>query len=139
MERNISSWIVPILLAVGCIALVMNIFQARKVNKNLMGDIEQAEAELQVASDNSQSCKKQLDAKTADMTAKDQQVAALTGNVATLTEEKTSIQEQVTQLTAQLEEANTAKTALQAEKDKLATEVAAAKKAAAEVEKEGGA
>merc|ERR1739838_495695 len=104
-----------------------------------MGDIEQTEADLRVASDNSQSCKKQLDAKTVDMTAKDQQVAALIGNVATLTEEKTTIQEQVTQLTAQLEEANTAKTALQAERDKLATELAAAKKAAAGAEKDGGA
>ena len=139
MDRNCTAWLVPLLLTVVCVALVMNIFQARKVNKNLMGDIEQAEADLQVASDNSQSCKKQLDAQTADMTAKDQQVAALTGNVATLTEEKTTIQEQVTQLTAQLEEANTAKTALQAEKDKLATELAAAKKAAAEAGKDGGA
>eukprot|EP00092_Neocalanus_flemingeri_P005638 GFUD01006072.1.p1 GENE.GFUD01006072.1~~GFUD01006072.1.p1 ORF type:complete len:154 (-),score=73.35 GFUD01006072.1:65-526(-) len=115
MERTISSWLVPLLLAVGCVALVGNIFHARKVNKSLMVDIEQAQADLQVASDNSQDCTKKMAANAADMTAKDQQVATLTANVATLTEEKTKIQEQVTQLTAQLEEATAANTALQAE------------------------
>eukprot|EP00092_Neocalanus_flemingeri_P037779 GFUD01041127.1.p1 GENE.GFUD01041127.1~~GFUD01041127.1.p1 ORF type:complete len:141 (+),score=62.82 GFUD01041127.1:87-509(+) len=126
MERTISSWLVPLLLAVGCVALVGNIFHARKVNKSLMVDIEQAQADLQVASDNSQDCTKKMAANAADVTAKDQQVATLTANVATLTEEKTKIQEQVTHLTAQLEEANAAKTALQAEKDKLAADLKAA-------------
>ena len=136
MERNISSWIVPILLAVGCIALVMNIFQAKKVNKSLVVDIEQAQADLQVASDNGQDCKKQLDAKIADISAKDQQVATLTGNVDTLTEEKTKIQEELSQLTVQMEKANATIAALQADKDKPATELEAGKPAEAPKEED---
>eukprot|EP00092_Neocalanus_flemingeri_P046846 GFUD01052871.1.p1 GENE.GFUD01052871.1~~GFUD01052871.1.p1 ORF type:complete len:115 (+),score=46.37 GFUD01052871.1:54-398(+) len=95
MERTISSWLVPLLLAVGCVALVGNIFHTRSVNKSLVVDIEQATADLQVASDSGKDCTKKLLEKTAEVTAKDQQVATLTANVATLTE-------QVTQLTAQL-------------------------------------
>merc|ERR1739838_831127 len=108
-----------------------NIFQAKKVNKSLVVDIEQAQADLQVASNNGQDCKKQLDAKIADMTSKDQQVAALTGNVATLTEEKTKIQEELNQLTVQMEKANATIAALQADNDKPETELEAGKQAEA--------
>merc|ERR1739838_383648 len=111
-----------------------NIFQAKKVNKSLVVDIEQTQADLQVASNNGQDCKKQLDAKIADMTSKDQQVAALTGNVATLTEEKTKIQEELNQLTVQMEKANATIAALQADKDKPETELEAGKSAEAKPE-----
>merc|ERR1739838_163720 len=106
-----------------------NIFQAKKVNKSLMVDIEQAQADLQVASNNGQDCKKQLDAKIADMTARDQQEATLTGNVATLTEEKTKIQEELNQLTVLMEKANSTINALQADKDEPETELKAGKQA----------
>ena len=110
MANNISAWLVPILLAVGCIALVMTIFHTRNVNKSLVVDIEQAQADLQVASDNSQDCSNKLEAQSADMSAKDQQLA-------TITDEKTKIQEQLNQVTTQLEQANAASSALQTEKD----------------------
>ena len=80
------------------------------------------QADLQVASDNSQDCGKKLEAKTADMSAKDQQLA-------TITDEKTKIQEQLNQVTAQLEQANAASTALQTEKDQLANELGVANSA----------
>merc|ERR1712119_132146 len=80
MERNLSSWLVPLLLIVGCIALTVNIFQVKKINKSLVENVKEAQADLQVASDNSENCKKQLDTKTAEITGKDQQVATLTGN-----------------------------------------------------------
>merc|ERR1739838_1046654 len=113
-----------------------NIFQAKKVNKSLVVDIEQAQADLQVASNNGQDCKKQLDAKIADMTARDQQEATLTGNVATLTEEKTKIQEELNQLTVQMEKANATINALQADKDKPEPEAEAGKSAEAKTEEE---
>merc|ERR1712106_914818 len=103
---------------------------------SLVVDIEQAQADLQVASHNGQDCKKQLDAKIVDMTAKDQQVATLTGNVDTLTEEKTKIQEELSQLTVQMEKANATIAALQGDKDKPATEVEAGKPAEAKTEEE---
>merc|ERR1712106_1104889 len=101
---------------------------------SLVVDIEQAQADLQVASHNGQDCKKQLDAKIVDMTAKDQQVATLTGNVATLTEEKTKIQEELSQLTVQMEKANATINTLQSDKDKPETEVEAGKPAEAKSE-----
>jgi hypothetical protein len=83
MASNISAWLVPVLLAVACMALVINIFHARKVNTSLVDDITNAQADLQVAADNSHECIKKLGAKNAEMTAKNQQVASLTDNVNT--------------------------------------------------------
>ena len=119
MSSNISAWLVPVLLAVFCVVLVGKIFHTRKVNKSLVGDIETAQAELQVASYDDKECDKKLKAKIAEVAPKDEQVATLTVSVSTLTKEKTNMQEQITKLTADLEEAKAAQTTLKAEKDKL--------------------
>ena len=133
MASNISAWLVPVLLAVACVALVGNIFHAKKVNKSLVGDIETAQADLQVASDNGKECDKKLKAKIAEVAPKDEQVATLTASVSALTEEKTKMQEQITKLTADLEQANTSQTASKTEKDKLTADLKAAKEAAPKV------
>eukprot|EP00092_Neocalanus_flemingeri_P059199 GFUD01070699.1.p1 GENE.GFUD01070699.1~~GFUD01070699.1.p1 ORF type:complete len:149 (+),score=61.86 GFUD01070699.1:67-447(+) len=103
MASSVSSWLVPVLLTVGSLFLVMNILNARKTNKSLVDDIERARSDVRVAMDTSQDCSKKLDANTADMTAKDQQLASLNADVKTLTEEKNKIQEELIQLQAQLD------------------------------------
>ena len=133
MSSNISACLVPVLLAVACVALVGNIFHVKKVNKSLAGDIETARADLQVAADNGKECDKKLNAKIAEVAPKDGQVATLTASVSALTEEKTKIQEQIIKLTADLEQANTAQTALKTGKDKLTADLKAAKEAAPKV------
>ena len=120
MSSNITAWLVPVLLAVACVALVGNIFHAKKVNKSLVGDIEAAEAVLKVASNNGKECDTKLKAKIAEVAPKDEQVA-------TLTEKKTKMQEQITKLTADLEQANATQTALKTEKDKLIADLKAEK------------
>ena len=107
----------------------MNILNARKVNRSLGENIERAQADLRVAMDTSQDCSKQLGMKTADMTAKDKQLASLTANVNTLTDEKNQIQDQLNQLQVQLDQANADKDAVEAEKNQLATDLEAAKAA----------
>merc|ERR1712106_631650 len=87
MAANTSAWLVPLLLVVACMALVINIFHNKKVNNVLVSDMETAQADLRVAADNSQDCSKKLEAKNAEVVAKDQQVATLTASVNTLTEE----------------------------------------------------
>eukprot|EP00092_Neocalanus_flemingeri_P066470 GFUD01080981.1.p1 GENE.GFUD01080981.1~~GFUD01080981.1.p1 ORF type:complete len:134 (+),score=71.85 GFUD01080981.1:94-495(+) len=129
MAGSLSSWLVPVLLTVGCVTLVMNILNAKKVNRSLVENIERAQADLRVAMDTSQGCIKELEMKSADMTAKDQQLASLTANVNTLTDEKNKIQEQVNQLQQQLDQANS-------EKDKLTNELEAAKAPKKEAPKE---
>eukprot|EP00092_Neocalanus_flemingeri_P086464 GFUD01108967.1.p1 GENE.GFUD01108967.1~~GFUD01108967.1.p1 ORF type:complete len:141 (-),score=68.30 GFUD01108967.1:96-518(-) len=136
MASSLSSWLVPVLLIVGCVALAMNILNAKKVNRSLVENVEKAQADLMVAMDTSQDCSKQLEGKSADMQAKDQQLASLTANVNTLTDEKNQIQEQVNQLQAQIDQANSEKDALVAEKDKLTNELEAAKAPKKEAPKE---
>eukprot|EP00092_Neocalanus_flemingeri_P046062 GFUD01051734.1.p1 GENE.GFUD01051734.1~~GFUD01051734.1.p1 ORF type:complete len:134 (+),score=70.11 GFUD01051734.1:72-473(+) len=129
MAGSLSSWLVPVLLTVGCVTLVMNILNAKKVNRSLVENIERAQADLRVAMDTSQDCSKQLEMKSAEMQAKDQQLASLTANMNTLTDEKNKIQEQVNQLQQQLDQANS-------EKDKLTNELEAAKAPKKEAPKE---
>eukprot|EP00092_Neocalanus_flemingeri_P094596 GFUD01120295.1.p1 GENE.GFUD01120295.1~~GFUD01120295.1.p1 ORF type:complete len:134 (-),score=69.01 GFUD01120295.1:55-456(-) len=129
MANTLSSWLVPVLLIVGCVALAMNILNAKKVNRSLVENIERAQADLMVAMDTSQDCTNQLEMKSAEMIAKDQQLASLTANVNTLTDEKNQIQEQVNQLQQQLDQANS-------EKDKLTNELEAAKAPKKEAPKE---
>jgi Tfp pilus assembly PilM family ATPase len=88
------------------IALVMNIMSTKKVNKSLLDNIEGAQAYLRVAMDTSMEYSKQLEIKSADLTAKEQQLASLAANVNTLTNEKNQMQEQlVKHVEAQKEEA----------------------------------
>ena len=88
MASNIGSWLVPVLLGIGCVALFLTSFQTRKVNKSLAGDIERVRADLLTASSKEQECNKKLDAKNGEVAPKDKQIADLTANVNTLTEEK---------------------------------------------------
>jgi septal ring factor EnvC (AmiA/AmiB activator) len=123
MASNLSSWFFPALLTIGCIALVMNIMNAKKMNKSLLTNIDSAQAEMKVAMDSSMECSKQLEMKTSDMTAKDQQLASLTANVDTLTQERNNIQEQLEQLQEQLENVNADKDAIETEKNQLANDI----------------
>jgi hypothetical protein len=50
MESNLSSWILPALLTLGCVALVMNNVKAKKMNKSLLTNIDSGEAEVQECS-----------------------------------------------------------------------------------------
>ena len=86
MSGSLSSWLFPVLLTIGCVALVMNIMNAKKVNKSLLQNIERAQTDLRVAMDTSMECSNQLEMKSVDMTAKDRQLASLATNVNTLTE-----------------------------------------------------
>ena len=123
MASSLSSFLLPILLTVGCVALVMNIMSAKKVNKSLVVNVERVQADLMVAMDTSQECSKQLEMKSGDLTAKDQQLASLADNVNVLTDEKNKMGEQVTQLQAELDQANADKDALAAEKNNLANDL----------------
>ena len=91
MGRNLSSIFFPFLLTVGCVALVMNIISAKKVNKSLVENVETAQADLRVAMDTSKDCNKQLEMKNGDLAAKDQELDSLAGNVNDLTDEKKNI------------------------------------------------
>ena len=122
MASNIGSWLVPVLLGIGCVALFLTSFQTRKVNKSLAGDIERVRADLLTASSKEQECNKKLDAKNGEVAPKDKQIADLTANVNTLTEEKKQKHEAIEKLTADLEAANN-------EKAKLAEELKTAKAA----------
>merc|ERR1711892_913798 len=62
--------------------------------------------------DTSQDCSKKLETKSVDMTAKDQQLASLTADVKTLTDEKNKIQEELSQLQTQLDKDNPEKNAV---------------------------
>merc|ERR1711892_731061 len=123
MASSLSSFLLPMLLTVGCVALVMNIMSAKKMNKSLVQNVERVQADLKVAMDTSQECSKQLEMKSGDLTAKDQQLASLTNNVNVLTDEKNKMVEQVTQLQAELDQANADKDALAAEKNNLANDL----------------
>ena len=127
MASSLSSWLLPALLTIGCVALVMNIMNAKKMNKSLLTNIDSAQAEMKVAMDTSIECSKQLEMKTSDLTAKDQQLASLTANVDTLTQEKNNIQEQLEQSQEQLDKINADKDALEAEKNQLGNELEIAK------------
>merc|ERR1711892_1351349 len=114
MSANTSAWLVPLLLVVACMALVINIFHNKKVNSSLVSDMETAQADLRVAADNSQDCSNKLEAKNAEVVAKDQQVATLTASVNTLTEEKAKIQEELTQEKGKQEQADPTTVAVEA-------------------------
>ena len=74
MSSNISAWLVPVLLAVSCIVLVLNILHSKKSNKKLTQEIDIVQGELMKAVADAK-------AMTADMTAKDQQVTSLTAQL----------------------------------------------------------
>ena len=120
MTSNISSWLLPVLLTIACVALALNILNARKVNKSLVQNIERARSDMRVAMDTSQDCSKKLETKSVDMTAKDQQLASLTADVKTLTDEKNKIQEELSQLQTQLDQDNPEKNAVPEGDDKPA-------------------
>ena len=136
MSNTISSWLLPVLLTVGCITLAMNILNARKANKSLVENIDRARADLRVAIDTSLDCSKQLEMKSIDMTAKDQQLASLTADVKALTDENNQIKEQLSQLHEQLEQTNADKNVLVEEKEKLARVLEASKVTAVQTAKE---
>merc|ERR1711892_945269 len=123
MASSLSSFLLPMLLTVGCVALVMNIMSAKKVNKSLVQNVERVQADLRVAMDTSQECSKQLEMKSGDLTAKDQQLASLSNNVNVLTDEKNKMGEQVTQLRAELDQAHADKNALAADRNNLANDL----------------
>merc|ERR1711892_122325 len=83
--------------------------------------------DMRVTKETSQECSKQLEMKTGDMTAKNQQLASLADNVNALTEEKNKMVEQVIQLQAALAQVNVDKDALAAEKNSLANDLEALK------------
>merc|ERR1719186_417289 len=70
--------------------------------------------------DTSQDCSKKLETKSVDMTANDQQLASLTADVKTLTDEKNKIQEELSQLQTQLDQDNPEKNAVSEGDDKPA-------------------
>ena len=80
--------VIPILLAITCTTLVISIFKARKTNKSLIEKTEKTEAELKLALT-------EVTAKTADLTAKDKEVASLTDRLNSMDGEKTKIQEEL--------------------------------------------
>ena len=82
MAGNLCSWLLPALLTLGCVALLINMLNAKKMNKSLLTNIDSAQAEMKVAMDSSMECSKQLEMKTSDLTAKDQQLATVTANLA---------------------------------------------------------
>merc|ERR1711892_1353344 len=83
--------------------------------------------DMRVTKETSQECSKQLEIKTGDMTAKNQQLASLADNVNALTEEKNKMVEQVNQLQGALAQANVDKDALAAENKNLANDLEALK------------
>ena len=122
MSGNTSGWLVPLLLVVACMALVIHIFHNKKVNSTLVTNIDTAQADLKVATDNSQDSSNKLEAKITELAAKntellakDEQMANLTDSVNTLTLEKAKIlhelaqsMNELTQLKKQAETTNLA-------------------------------
>ena len=106
----------------------MNIMNAKKMNKTLLTNIDSAQAEMKVAMDSSMECSKQLEMKTSDLTAKDQQLASLTTNVDTLAQERNNINEQLHQLKELFDQVNTDKDALAADKEQLENDLEVAKR-----------
>ena len=128
MASPLSSWLLPALLTIGCIALVMNIMNAKKMNKSLLTNIDSAQAEMKVAMDTSMECSKQLEMKTSDLTAKDQQLASLTANVDTLTQERNNIKDQLDQKKKLFDRVNSDKDVPAAEKEQLESDLEMAKR-----------
>ena len=95
MLSNISAWLVPVLLAVACITLVLNVFHSKKTNKKLTDEIDIVQGELKQAVEDAS-------AKTAEMTAKDQQFTSLAAQFKEVTVEKTALQAEVDKLTAEI-------------------------------------
>ena len=106
MSSNIKSWLVQNIITVGCVTLVMNSMQTKKVNKSLVETIDRARSYMGMAMNISKECSKQWDMKSADMKAKDKQVASLTFNMNTLMNEKNQIQQQLYLLQIQLDQVN---------------------------------
>ena len=129
MANNLSSLFFPFLLTVGCVALVMNILSAKKVNKSLLENVETAQADLRVAMDTNNDCNKQLEMKDGDLAAKDQELASIADNVNLLTGEKKNIEDQMNQLQTELNQANADKDALTEEKNNLLNELESVKAA----------
>ena len=125
---SLSSWLLPALLTLGCVALVMNITNAKKMTKSLLTNIDSAQAEMKVAMDTSMECSKQLEMKTSDLTAKDQQLASLTANVDTLTQERNNIKDQLDQKKKLFDRVNSDKDVPAAEKEQLESDLEMAKR-----------
>ena len=121
-----SPCLVPALLITSCVALGVNILNTMKVNKSLVEKIERARSDMKVAMDTSQDCTKQLEMKSSDQTAHEQNMASLTGEVETLNKERNKIQEELIDLEEQL---NGDKNALDAENTKINDEQAQAEEA----------
>merc|ERR1719420_2872262 len=97
MASSLSSWLMPLLLAAGCLAIVLNIWSARKVNKTLIEDIERANADLRIAVDASADCSKQLEGKSNDVSAKDKQIETINGQAGRTTTNERTREDRATQ------------------------------------------
>ena len=106
----------------------MNIMNAKMMNNSLLTSIDSAQAEMKVAMDSSMECSKQLEMKTSDLTAKDQQLASLTANVDTLTQERNNIKDQLDQLKKLFDRENSDKDDLAAEKEHLESDLEGTKR-----------
>merc|ERR1712123_157760 len=118
-----SSWLLPALLTISCLALAVNIMNAKKGNKSLVENLDKAQAEMKVALDADMECNKQLEMKGSYLTEKDQQVASLEANIDKLSVEKNNVGEHLKQLQEQLDQVNAEKDALAAEKEQLFLEL----------------
>ena len=128
MAVTVSPWLLPALLTIGCVALLMNLLSVNKVNNSLVESVDKAQAEMKVALDADMECNKQLEMKSSDLTAKDQQLASLTANVDKLDEEKNKLEGQLHLVQEQLDQVNAEKDALAAEKEQLLHDLELAKR-----------
>ena len=124
MLSSASTWLVPVMLGVACIALSLTLLHNKKANKALMADMEVAQASLLQTADKERDCTKKLAEKTAELAPKDQAVA-------TCNDEKGKLQEQVSQLTAELESFKNNQTEMKTANEKLTADLKAANDAAA--------
>ena len=60
MSSNLSGLLLPILLTIGCVALLINIRNVKHMNRSLVENVDKVQADLRVAMDTSQECSKQM-------------------------------------------------------------------------------
>ena len=124
MSLTSLPWLLPSILSIGCLALLMNIMQARKLNNSLKDRMNQALTETKVAMDASMECDKQLQMKNTALKGKDEQVRSMTANVDTLSGERDKMEEKLMALQESLDKVNAEKKDLMTEKEQLQNEKA---------------
>ena len=122
MSPTTLPWLLPSILSIGCLALLMNIMQARKLNNSLKERMDQALTETKVAMDASMECDKQLQMKNTALVSKDEQVRSMTATVDTLSEDRDKLEEKLMALQDSLDKVNAEKKNLEGEKEQLQNE-----------------